>query len=90
MLLKFFKRQLPTVFSAIILIAILVWLRTLIGIDSLPFYFDENGMPFYELMLRLTGGNTFIESLLALTAMLLTAIYLIQLNTKHILIKYRT
>lgn len=90
MLLKFFKRPLPSVFTAIIIIAILSWLKSFLSEENFPFYFDNNAMPLYSIVLNIVNGSVFWERALAFLVIVISALYLIQLNTKHILIKYRT
>ena len=90
MLLKLFKRALPSVFAGVILLTIFGWLKSLLGAESYPFYFDESHMPLYAIVLYLVGESILAQQMVALLTMLLCAFLLIQLNTKHILIKYRT
>ncbi len=90
MLLKFFKRPLPRVFLAIVLLAIVSWLKSFISGERFPFYFDNSPMPLYDLLISLLGHNLLIQRIVAFSLLLLCAVLIIQLNTKHILIKYRT
>ncbi|MFP4556205.1 MAG: DUF6427 family protein [Bacteroidales bacterium] len=90
MLLKFFKRPLPRVFLAIVLLAILSWLKSFISGEHLRFYFDDTPMPLYGLVTQLLGESILVQRLVAFSVLMLCAILLIQINTKHILIKYRT
>jgi hypothetical protein len=90
MLLKFFKRPLPIVFATIIVLAILLWLKSFLTGLSVIFYFDEVQMPLYALIANIISNNGYLAKILAFTIVLLTGLYLIQLNSKHILIKQRS
>jgi len=73
-----------------ILIAILLWLQSFLSHSGPTPYFESHEMPFYTIVRRMAGGNIFLERIFAFTMLIATSLYLIQLNTKHILIKYRT
>ena len=90
MLLKFFKGSTPAILVTIILASLLIWAKSLFSVQNVSFYFDSYPMPLYVLIKSLMGGNILIEKIAALTITVLSGFYLIQLNTKHILIKYRT
>lgn len=90
MLLKFFKRPLPSVFITMLFIAILLWLQSFLLINKTSYYFEGYEMPFYSIIRNLAGGSSFIERIFAFIVLIASSLYLIQLNTKHILIKYRT
>lgn len=90
MLLKFFKRTLPLVLSSVILIALLLWLKSFISPSLSPVQFSQNQMPAYAFLHNLLVNRLFISKLISFTLMLITSLYLIQLNSKHILIKNRS
>jgi len=90
MLLKFFKRPLPIVFATIIVLAILLWLKSFFTGLSVAFYFDEAQMPLYSLVVNIIRDNGYLAKILAFTLVLFTGLYLIQLNSKYILIKQRS
>jgi hypothetical protein len=90
MFLKSLKQPLPTVLTAIVVIAVAIWIKSLISPTVSHFYFDEYEMPLYQLVTKLSAGNILIEKIIAFAIMLIAAFALVQLNTKHILIKYRT
>jgi hypothetical protein len=90
MILKTLKRTLPTVLFAIIAIAIITWLKAFLSSETVPFYFDDHEMPLYHLVRIMAGGSLIIERIIAFSVMIIAAFLLVQLNTKHILIKYRT
>ncbi|HCY00362.1 MAG TPA: hypothetical protein DG754_09510, partial [Bacteroidales bacterium] len=90
MLLKFFKGLTPAILATIILTSLLIWGKSLFSTEVFSFYFDNYPMPLYVLIKGLMGEHTLIEKIVALIITIASALYLIQLNTKHILIKYRT
>ncbi len=90
MILKFFKRPLPSVLAAIIVLAVLGWLKSFLSGEVHPFYFDNNQMPLYSLAVSIIRGNHLAGKIFSLSLLIICAIMLIQLNTKHILIKYRS
>jgi hypothetical protein len=90
MFLKSLKRPLPTVLSSIVGIAIALWLKSFLSQSATPFYFDEYEMPLYQLVSKLSAGNILVERIIAFSIMIFAAFALVQLNTKHILIKYRS
>ncbi len=90
MLLKFFKGSAPSVIAVIIVLSVLLWLKSFINPAYTPFYFDDYSMPLYALLKAVTRGNLMLEIAFSFTFTLISALYLIQINTKHILIKYRT
>ena len=90
MLLKFFKGSAPSVIAVIIVLSVLLWLKSFINPAYAPFYFDDYSMPLYALLKTVTRGNLMLEIAISFTFTLISALYLIQINTKHILIKYRT
>jgi hypothetical protein len=90
MLLKFFKGSAPSVIAVIIVLSVLLWLKSFINPTNTTFYFDDYSMPLYALLKTVTRGNLMLEIAISFTFTLISALYLIQINTKHILIKYRT
>lgn len=90
MLLKFFKSSTPGILVAIIAMSFLIWAKSIFSSQLFSFDFDSYPMPLYVLIKNLMGGNILIEKIIALIITIASALYLIQLNTKHILIKYRT
>jgi hypothetical protein len=90
MLLRFFKQSLPQVIVMIILLTILMWLHSFINNDVFPFYFDSIKMPFYSFVTSGFLNNTLYAKIIAFAVMLLTGLYLLQINSKYIIIKQRT
>lgn len=90
MLLKFFKGSTPAILATIILTSLLIWGKSLFSPEVFSFYFDDYPMPLYALFKGLMGEHILIEKIVTLIITIASALYLIQLNTKHILIKYRT
>ncbi len=90
MLLKFFKQTLPQVIVMIALFTVLIWLRSFFSDQTYPFYFDSIKMPFYASITSWLSNNTLYGKILAFIVMLFTGFYLLQINSKHIIIKQRT
>ncbi len=90
MLLKFFKQSLPQVIATILLLAILLWLKSCFtGIVS-PYYFESISMPFYSLITSWILNNVLAGKIVAFIMLLFTGFYLLQINSKHIVIKQRS
>lgn len=90
MLLKFFKQSLPQVIIAIILISVLLWLRSFLSNQQGYFYFDSIQMPLYSLLASWISNNVLLGRIITFVALLVTGFYLLQINSKHIVIKQRT
>jgi hypothetical protein len=90
MILKFFKQTLPQVIVIFVLLTILLWLRSFYNSDVFPFYFDSIKMPFYSLITNWLTNNIFYSRIFTFGVMLFTGFYLLQINSKHIIIKQRT
>jgi len=90
MLLKFFKQTLPQVIIMILLFTVLMWLRSFISDQTYPFYFDSIKMPLYALITNWLSSNMLWGKITAFTVLLFTGFYLLQINSKHIVIKQRT
>ena len=90
MLLKFFKQTLPQVIVMIILLTVLIWLRSFASDQVYPYYFDSIKMPFYAFISNWLSNNIFYGRALVFIVMLFTGFYLLQINSKHIIIKQRT
>lgn len=89
MLLKFFKKQLPSVSSAIILVGVASWLVSFINPQAAN-GFENYQMPLYSLVAYYIPAQTFLSQLFAFTMVVVNGIFLMQLNTRFILIKNRT
>ena len=89
MLLKFFKQQLPSVFSAIIVVGVLSWLASFINPHAAN-GFENYQMPLYSLVAYYIPAHTLLSKLLAFSIVIVNGIFLVQLNTRFILIKNRT
>lgn len=91
MLLSFFKKSLPQVIVVVIVLAILLWLKTFLYDQVVvPYFFDSVNMPFYAFAIKWLPEGSMSSRIVAFTAMLITALYLLHLNSKHIIIKQRT
>lgn len=90
MLLKFFRQSLPQVILVIILMSVLLWLRSFFSDMVEPFYFESIQMPFYSLVVKWISNNLLLGRIIAFIVMLITGFYLLQINSKHIVIKQRT
>ncbi|NVO10087.1 MAG: hypothetical protein HXX16_09020 [Bacteroidales bacterium] len=89
MVLRFFRQTLPQVIIVLIIIAILLWVRNYFS-EIAPFYFDSIKMPFYGLATNWVSENIIYGKLITFTIILFTAFHLLQINSKHIVIKQRT
>lgn len=90
MFLKFFKQTLPQVIIVSILLAILMWVKNLNTEQVFPYYFDSIKMPFYAFISKWLQNNYLLSKGLTFLIMILSAFYLLQINSKHIVIKQRT
>jgi hypothetical protein len=90
MLLKFFKQTLPQVIIALILLAFLLWFKTLISDNTYSYYFDSIKMPVYAFVTSWAPENSIYSKVLTFLVMIFTAFYLLSINSKHIVIKQRT
>ncbi|MBN1989678.1 MAG: hypothetical protein JW783_09810 [Bacteroidales bacterium] len=90
MLLKFFRRPLPIVLTSIILLAIGLWVKTLVTKFTVPFYFDSIQMPLYKLIIEWIPNNFIVSTIIAFALSLIVGLWLLGLNSKHIIIKQRT
>lgn len=89
MLLKFFKKQLSSVSSAIILVGVVSWLVSFVNPQAAN-GFENYQMPLYSLVAYYIPAQTFLSKLFAFTMVVVNSIFLMQLNTRFILIKNRT
>lgn len=90
MLLKFLKRPLPLVFTATTAISVVIWFRTFLKPTNQLIHFNVSSTPLHKLLSTLAGVNSFIQAFLAFAIIFITAMVLIQLSSKHILIKSRS
>lgn len=90
MLLKFFKRPLPIVFISILLLAMIIWLKALVTKSWTPFPFDIIQMPLFDVFQEYLTRSIIIDKISGFVIMLLSALYLIQINSKYIIVKQRT
>jgi hypothetical protein len=90
MILSFLKRPLPTSFVVIIGLTIIIWAKYLFFPNEYSTIFETDTNPLYPLGLNLIYVTPFITRLISFVIILISALYLIQLNSKYILIKYRT
>lgn len=90
MLLNFFKQTLPQVIATIIILTLLLWLKSILSIQVTPFYFESISMPFFSLISSWISSNILWSKVFTLTLLLFTGFYLLQINSKHIVVKQRT
>jgi len=90
MFLKFFRQTLPQVIIVLIILALVLWLKGLYTEQLYPHYFDSIKMPFYAFIIKWLPENIVYSKAIAFIIMLFTAFYLLQINSKHIVIKQRT
>jgi len=90
MLLRFFKQSLPHVLAAIILFAIVLWGKSFLGQNPTDYYYDFIKMPFYQVLTDFFPNKNFYKTLFCFLLILFTGFYLLQINSKHIIIKNRT
>ncbi len=90
MLLKFFKQTLPQVIVAIIILSILLWMRSFLSEQIAPFYFESLKMPLYSIVSDWFSANALWGKIVTFIVLLFTGFYLLQINSKHIVIKQRT
>lgn len=90
MLLRFFKQSLIQVLAVIIFIAAVLWVSSFFKSSDVFFYFDYQKMPFFELITSISPSKIWLQILLNFTISLISGLYLIQFNSKHIVIKHRS
>lgn len=90
MLLKFLKRPLPLVLIAITAISVAIWSQTFFNPNTQLIQFNVSSTPLHKLINSFAGVNSYIQAFLAFTIIYITAMVLIQLSSKHILIKSRS
>ncbi len=90
MLLKFFKQTLPQVIVTIIIITLLLWVKSLFSSHTPSFYWETISMPLYSSISSWLSGNYLWSKVISLTLVFFTGFYLLQVNSKHIVVKQRT
>lgn len=90
MLLNFFKQTLPQVIATIIILTLLLWLKSFLSMQVSPFYFESISMPLFSLIYSWLSSNILWSKIFTLTLLLFTGFYLLQINSKHIVVKQRT
>jgi hypothetical protein len=90
MFLQSLKRPLPRVIAFIFLIAIAIWFRGFLFSYEGIILFDFYEMPFYGLVKYIFTGNDLVEKIVTFILVLFIALFLLQINTRHIIIKQRT
>lgn len=90
MLLRFFRQTLPQVVAAIVAIAIAIWIKTFMAETAMPFYFDSIQMPLYRIFNFYIPRVNLYSKLFVFVIGLFISLYLLQVNSKHIVIKQRT
>lgn len=90
MILNFFKQTLPQVIIIIIVLAISLWIKSILSVQLTPFYFESISMPFFSIITNWITGNVLWGRIISFFVLLFTGFYLLQINSKHIVIKQRT
>lgn len=90
MLLKFFKRPLPRVLVVIMLIGVLLWLKGIVNTSTALVDYGEYPMPLFRLVSFLVGDNFLVSKLVSFLLVATIGLYLIQVNTRHMLLRQRT
>ena len=90
MLLKFFRKPLPSVLIATVFIGLLSWLGTLLSTGEPPVSYTDYGMPLFSLLISVIPQGAFWAKFLALLMVMANGLLLIQMNTKYILVRNRT
>lgn len=90
MLLKFFRKPLPSVLIATVFIGLLSWLGTLLSAGEPPVSYTDYGMPLFSLLISVIPQGAFWAKFLALLMVMANGLLLIQMNTKYILVRNRT
>ncbi len=90
MLLRFFKRPLPRVLVAVMLSGILLWLKGLLNARTGFVDFGSYPMPLFKLVSFVIGDNFLASKVITLLVVSLIGLYLVQVNTRHMLLRQRT
>lgn len=90
MLLKFFRKPLPSVLVFVVLVGVLAWISSLFSGGQAPITYTGYKMPLYALLVSIMPNGIIWGKLLALLMVIINGLLLIQVNTKYILIKNRT
>lgn len=90
MLLRLYRGIGPGSFLIIIFTAILVWLPALIDPAEPVSFHDQNPAPLYSVLLHLFSGRLFAGTVFSLVLVIITGIYLTNLNTRLFFINERT
>lgn len=88
-MLSVFKRSSASILIATIVSTLIIWGKTIYFPQPL-IYFHNYEMPLFALVVELLNGQALLSVLVAIAFTLLSAFYLIFLNTRHIIIKQRS
>ncbi|MGE0077839.1 MAG: DUF6427 family protein [Bacteroidales bacterium] len=88
--LSFFRKSQLTTIITVICVFAAIWLKTFINGASFPFIFDSINMPLYQLVAKFLPPNLFYSKIVTFLIIIAVAIYLLQLNSRFIIIKQRT
>lgn len=89
MLLSVFKRSSASILLATIITTLLIWGKSIYSPQPI-LYFQHYEMPLFALVVGLLNGKAWLSVLVAIAFTMLSAFYLIFLNTRHIIIKQRS
>ena len=91
MLLKFFRRFRISTLLVMLGVITLFWAGTLMQkYPPSTFTFDSFGMPLYVLIVKILSPYSFLSKLVAFALTLTVAIYLLQFNVRHTVVRQRT
>lgn len=90
MLLRVLKTNQAYHFVLIPLMAVLLWMPSLIKPEAYPFYAGENMMPLYLPVAWLMAQSSFMNSIMPLVMLVLLAFLTIRLNIQYAFIRIRT
>lgn len=89
-MLKYFKSYSSSLIIVLPLIGLALWGSTYYYQQSAIFSYDGYQMPLYALLIKFIGGAPFWSMIISLVVILLTALLLVMLNTRYIIIPERT
>lgn len=90
MLVRIYKSNRPIIIVLIIITAVLLWLKTFSTKAFADFPFDDNLMPLYLLITYVFSPESTISYYLAFVLIMVSAFFLVQINTRFLLINART
>ncbi|MEZ5011885.1 MAG: DUF6427 family protein [Bacteroidales bacterium] len=90
MILKIYRGHDPGTIILIAVTGIMVWMKALVNPAGADMVFGDHPMPFYSYLLPLFQGHPLAGTIVSLGLVILTAIYLVNFNTRIFFINERT